>query len=333
LQAEYRFRAEPAWLISFSAARYLGQHALLWLLPGGRFGVLLRDQPAQHLIASAAAWAGLIAALVLLWKHRRRDPVLSFGLVWFAIALAPVVNFVPLGNTPVAMHYAYLPGIGLALALVRAASALGSRLALPRRPALALIFALTVALGLYWLREGERVVRAWSDEEPLFATTVANYPDQVEPLVNLASVYLDRQHYDRAGALLERARAIAPDDDGVVRNQFALFWQTGQFAAALAVLDRLPEAAQRPEFQLGRGQALARLGRHGEAALALQRAFDSGGPAIDPELRFVAGYQLMVALLQSGRRAEAERVFARLLAEYPQRRELEVALQLLRAQP
>jgi tetratricopeptide (TPR) repeat protein len=151
--------------------------------------------------------------------------------------------------------------------------------------------------------------------------------------VNLASVYLDRQRYDRAAATLQRARAVAPEDLGVVRNQFALFWQTGQLEAALAELDGHPQAAQRPELQLGRGQALARLGRWPEAVFALQRAFDSDSPAIDRELRFAAGHQLLVALLQTGRRAEAERVFDRLLAEYPERAELRVARQVLRAAP
>jgi len=333
-QVEYRFGAEPAWLISFSAARYLGQNALLWLLPAGRFGVLLGDRPAEHMIASGAAWVMLIAAAVLLWRQRGRDPVLGFGLVWSGVLLAPVANLVPLGNTPIAMHYAYLPGVGLSLALVAVLHALARRVARGRAGAeCALMSVLFAGLGAYWLPQSARAVRAWGDEEPLFAATVADYPGEIEPLVNLASVYLDRQRYDRAAATLERARAVDPEDLGVVRNRFSLFWQTGQIEAALAVLDGQPRAAQRPEFQLGRGQALARLGRWPEAVVALQRAFDSDSTAIDRELRFAAGYQLLVALLQSGRRGEAERIFDRVLAEYPERDELRVVRQVLRGAP
>jgi tetratricopeptide (TPR) repeat protein len=335
LQAAYRFGSEPAWLIGFSAARYLAENVLLWLLPAGRFGVLLGDRPAQQLIASSIAWLVLLGAGVLLWKQRLRDPVISFGLVWVVITLAPVANFVPLGNTPLAMHYAVVPGVGLSLVLVRALQAFARRVARDRfaayRPLLA--GALIAGLGASFLPATTRAIEAWGDEERLFATTVENHPDEIEPLVNLASVHLDRRQYERAASVLERARALEPDDLGVLRNEFALRWQTGRFADAVALLDRHPKAAERPEFQLGRGQALARLGRTAEAAVALQRAFDSDSPEIDRELRFAAGYQLMGALLQTGRRSDAERIFDRLYADYPEREELRVVHQLLRGAP
>jgi hypothetical protein len=57
------------------------------------------------------------------------------------VTLGPVANFVPLGNTPLAMHYAVVPGIGLSLVLVRALHAFTRRVARDRfaayRPLLA----------------------------------------------------------------------------------------------------------------------------------------------------------------------------------------------------
>lgn len=327
---DYRFAAEPAWLRAWSAARYALQNASFWLLPAGRFGVLLGDRPAQHVVASGLAWAMLVAGAVLLWKQRRRNPVLAFGLVWCALALAPVSNLVPLGNTPFAMHYAVLPGVGLALALVCAALALGRRIA-PDRPRIATGLSGVLIAGalLSWLPESVQAVRAWGDSERLFAVTVANHPDEIEPLVNLASAQLDRQRYDRAATTLERASALAPEDRGVVRNQFSLLWQTGQLEAALALLDRHPAIAQRPEFQLGRGQALAQLGRTREAIAPLQRAFDSRSPEIDAELRLTTGGQLVFLLVTHDRAPEARRVFAQLASEYPGRSELEAMRRLL----
>ena len=307
LSVKYRFEAEPWWLLSASAARYVWQHAFMWLLPAGRFGVLLSDQPAQHLIASALAWVALIAACAWIWEMRARDPVLAFGLAWFLITLAPVANLVPLGNTPIAMHYLYLPSVGLALALVRAASALAERL--PRQRAAvarALPWVMAVGLALYWLPASARAVRAWGDDEQLFAESSANYPNEIEPLVNLISAQLSRQRYEQAAASLARGRELAPENLGVVRNEFSLLWQTGQLEAAVALLDRHPGLAARPDFQLGRGQALFRLGRPAEAAVSLQRAFDSRS-RISERLRVGAGAQLLAALVQSGRHAEAQR--------------------------
>jgi tetratricopeptide (TPR) repeat protein len=191
--------------------------------------------------------------------------------------------------------------VGLALALVRALLALARRAVRGRSGAFSVLAgALLTGLGAYWLPQSALAVRAFSDEERLFGTTVANHPDEVEPLVNLASVYLERRRYDRAAPILERASALAPHDLGVVRNRFALLWQTEQVPAALDLL---------------RG------------------VFESRSPDIDRELRFGAGYQLMIALLQTGRLDEAERIFARLRAEYPRREELKLDAQRLRAAP
>jgi hypothetical protein len=323
LLAQYRSAEQSGWPMSASAARYVWQHALWWLSPAGHFGVLLTDRPEAHLLASALAWLALLGACALCWKLRRRDPVLVFGLAWFLITLAPYANFLPVGNTPLGMHYIAVPGVGLSIALVRALAVLIERVASARPSAArALPWVLTAALAAHWLPTTARAVAAFGDEEQLFAQTVANHPDQIEALVNLASAQLARGRYEVAAATLERAQRLAPENIGVVHNQFSLRWQTGAFAEALALLDSHPRIAARPEFQLARGQTLIRLGHHAEAIAPLQTAFDSKSTAISPEQRFVGGTQLLLVLLQSDRPADAERFYRRLLVEYPEREEL-----------
>ena len=60
-----------------------------------------------------------------------------------------------------------------------------------------------------------------------------------------------------------------------------------------------------------------------------QDAFDSAGAATDAETRFAAGYHLTIALLETGRHAEAERLVEKLLVDYPDRQELILARRLL----
>jgi tetratricopeptide (TPR) repeat protein len=329
--AVYRAQLAPAWQLVGSAARYFATNTLAWFWPRGHFGVLLSDRPSQHVVAAAVWWVVLLMAAAAAWKLRRWDRILSLGVAWFALFLVPVSNFVPLGNTPVAPHYLYVPGVGLALVLTRALQLLCA--GLHRRSArAAVVLGVGVALsfGLAWLPETQRVIAAWRDDEILFSATLDNYPDAVEPLVNLASFDIRGQRYVQAKVLLERAQRLAPRDTMVVRNMFSLLWQTEQPQAALELLDKHPELGAQPEFLIRRGEALERLERHEAARAAFQRAFDGTDPRTPSEERLVACYRLMVASLRSQDIDRARELAAQLLREFPTRRELDPARELLR---
>ena len=248
-----------------------------------------------------------------------------FGLGWFAIFLLPLCNLIPLGNTPVAQHYLFVPSIGLALALSTAAASAVRRAWARNTVALAAVLA--ACLCAAFAVETQRAVAAWGDEERLYARTLDNHPDTTEALVNLSDLYLQKQDYERARSLLVRARRLAPSDAGVVRNQFSLLWQTGQPEAALALLESAPSLAGQPEFLIRKAEALERLARYPEAAAAFEHAF---ALATDKQDRFVAGFRLFAVLLRIDRRAHAEVVLQALLREYPEREELRALRSLLR---
>jgi len=176
-------------------------------------------------------------------------------------------------------------------------------------------------------RRPARVVAAWRGEEALYLAAHESYPDNVEVLGNLASYYLGAQQYGKARPLLARARELAPRDEGVLINGVALHLSTGEPAAALALLDAQPALAARPEFAIRRGEALEALGRDAEAAAAFERGYQAA--TSDPQQRFIGGYRLLVALLRLGQGARAEALLARLLAEFPEREELQIARRLM----
>lgn len=297
----YRFVSEtPRWLMSFSAARYAADNALLWLWPWGRFGVLLGDDPQRHLVASAVWWVALSCAAYALWRHRKRDPLLTFGLVWSAASLALVCNVIPLGNTPVAVHYSFVPGVGFAMVVCRAFSGLASRWVLGPTLRERVLLAAFVALLVLFGRETSYVVAAWGDEETLYTATLDNYPDNVEVLVNLSSSYLTVGRDADSTRLLERARKLAPDDLNVVRNHYAALVRKGDMEAALASLRAHPALIEQSEFLIREGEALQQLERFVEARSAFQRAFDRAGPSDAPAEWCAAGYGLSIAQLQTG---------------------------------
>jgi hypothetical protein len=307
----YRAAEHSRGLLMLSAPRYLVENLRLWFWLPGRFGVLWTDEPSRHVVVSLVSWSCLIASCVVWWRVRGRDRCLDFALLWVAAMLVPLVNFLPIGNTPVAVHYLYLPGVGLALALTR----LAQRIAAP-----AATVAL-VALIAAWLPEQRRTLAAWQSGEALFTATLENYPDNVEARVNLSASYLDQRKYAQAEALLADTRG----DYGLASNRFKLLAETGRREEALAFFAAHPEL-NTPEALLPYAQLLQRAGHRDKAAAAFRRAFEA---ARDPELRFAAGYQLALELVRSQDYPQAEVLIDRLLLEFPDRPELRFSKQLL----
>jgi len=323
----YRFEASSPWLRSFSAARYFLENVRLWAWLPGRFGVLLDDRPDAHVLASAVCWLVVLGVLLVVWRLARGgDRVLALGAFWCAALLTPMINLVPIGNTPVAVHYLSLPSVGLAFLLARAAQRLQKRLRTRSASAGWLPVALLAALVLAWLPEQRRVLAAFGDEQRLYATTVRSYPNDLEPRVNLVSVYLERKQYAQAGALLAESLALAPNDAGLIHNQFEWLSSTGDVSGALALQDAHEILRETPGHLTRRGQLLEQLGRHDEAVEAFRRAFES---ASEPRDRFAAGYFYATSLVRTLRGREAARLIEQLLVEFPGREELLIAQRLL----
>ena len=207
----YRAANHPKALLALSSARYGFANLRLWFWQPGSFGVLLTDAPEESMGLSVIcwlAWLALVGFCVWTW---RRDPASRFSLLWVGIFLLPMINLVPLGNTPVAMHYLYLPGAGLTLFLCRNAQRLSAWLrahASPRGRALPAGF--VCALIAAWLPEYRSSVKAWASAPLLYERTLENHPTNVEARANLAAAYLERDMLQEADALLTDSLRIAP---------------------------------------------------------------------------------------------------------------------------
>jgi hypothetical protein len=126
--------------------------------------------PAGALVASALVVLAFVAALVV--AARRGQTLVALGLGWFALALGPVSNFIPV-PIPAAERFLVLPLVGIGLAAAAAAGALSEEL--PDRAWRvargAFVAVLAVFVGMITVRRG-----AWSDDAALWADTVAVNP-------------------------------------------------------------------------------------------------------------------------------------------------------------
>src|SRR5215470_6717998 len=76
------------------------------------------SQAAIPIWKPALATAVLVAISAIVWKQRIARPCLIMGWLWFLGTLVPVIGVVQVGDQAMADRYAYLPLIGIFVALV-----------------------------------------------------------------------------------------------------------------------------------------------------------------------------------------------------------------------
>jgi protein O-mannosyl-transferase len=137
-------------------------------------------------IGSAAA---ILAAAALAAYCFRRRPVVSFGILWFFIALAPVSNIIPLGRgTIFAERYLYIPSYGICLVIAEIVTKMWAHQAHRKFLTAAAALALVLAGAATYSRNAD-----WKDEMTLWTKTVETTPQSVLAAHNLGVAY------DRAG--------------------------------------------------------------------------------------------------------------------------------------
>ena len=175
-----------------------------------------------HRVTAALAALAVVAVAALLWRARR--PPLSFAAAWFALSLLPVLHVVPL-LAYYADRFAFVPSVGVALAVAVALAAAGRwrRVAFVAAGAVAIVYAVALPLE----------ARAWHDERSLWRHAVDVEPEAALAQSNLGIALLRAHAPGEALLHLEAARRLSgggPDT-------------SMQIALALEALGRWDEAA------------------------------------------------------------------------------------------
>lgn len=156
----------------------------------------------------------------ILWK---RSHAISFGMVWFFLNIAPVLNSRWLGPNVFTERYLYLPSVGfcwvLAWGILKIWNpVVGARHGVPlQRQRMALI----VALGLTGILAFVRIVtrnRDWRDDETYYLVTLAAVPEAESLRMNLGAVYWNHMQPDAAEREWKRALVVAPDFAPLLNN-------------------------------------------------------------------------------------------------------------------
>lgn len=227
-----------------SYARYLGKQfwpvdlALVYPHP------YLHGGPGLPAGTIAAAAALLLVITVITIALARQRPYLIVGWLWFLGTMVPVIGVVQVGYQAMADRYAYVPMIGVYIALAWTVWDLLARHRRMRAPMVVMASIIMMLLGWRaWLQVGH-----WRNSNHLFDHSLAVMPDNWIMHQHYAGV-LERQN-DRAGAAaqLEAALRLHPDSAGMNNTLGAIRYALGDATAArqrfLRALDLNPDFAE-----------------------------------------------------------------------------------------
>ena len=304
------------------AARALAFYAGKLLWPAGLTGVYPRWEPGVGDLLAWGCAAGFAAVVAVLWCCRRqigRGPLA--GVLFFAVALSPVLGFVDFGYMRfsfVADRYQYLAGIGL-IAVVAGAAGRACQLGLdalpehrtrPARMAIGAVGAAILAVSglLTWNHTG-----LYRDNVTFFTHVIAHNPQAHDAHFNLG-VYLQAEgRYGEAQAAYQTALERRPDHSGALVNSGFLLSQQGHYEEAIArYREVLRLNPQHPTAMRDIAGIQMNQGRYAEAHATYQTALEREPD--DPDLRNNIG----VLLEKQGRHEEATARYRETLRLNPQ---------------
>ncbi len=194
---------------------------------------------------------GLIAAIPVL---RSKSPLISFGIFWVLVPLAPVMNLTGVGENVFTERYLYLPSVGFVWIAGLAWEYCVQRW---REPAWgAGILLLGAASYMVVVRNPE-----WHDDIRLFTISSQQSPKSGTLIGNLGWFHYQRGEYDRAIELYKRAIGIQPNTALFYNNMGNAYGLKGQRQEALdAIRKALALKPNYPEAHMNLGLALEAVG-------------------------------------------------------------------------
>jgi len=242
--------------------------------------------------AEAMGLAIIVAIVALIWTMRRRSPVVSFGLSWFAIGLFPVSNVLVPTGILIAERTLFLPSVGFTLAMLALAAELRASVRwnamLVRRLAIGACAALVAA---EIARSAERQ-RVWRNDGFLSIRTVQDSPNSFKAQRAYGNTLFWMDQPAMALEAYERAIALSPSDQSWrTRNELARhFRERGE--RELEAAELRASLSEKPNQDQARGLlivAYLELGNYEAAEFQADTAMVNGGsPRVYAQLKSIA---------------------------------------------
>ncbi len=233
----------------------------------------------------------------------RRERLVSFGLLWFFLNIAPVLNARWLGANVFTERYLYLPSLGFCWIAAWGGRLLWMRLA-GRPPARNFYTAGLAIVAILCLVRIATRNRIWHDDLTFYSSTLAAQPDAIALRINLGAVYWNSGSPDQAEAEWREALRRAPNHWLILNNLGLACVRKKRYDEAIEDFQR--SIRLRPNYadsHMNLGRTYAETGAVEKAEAQLRAAV-----ALAP-LYVQARNELATFYFDTGRFAEAEQQF------------------------
>jgi hypothetical protein len=260
------------------------------------------EPPEGQEVVVALLVVATLSAFALVPRLRRVQWTVGWG--WFVIALLPTIGLVQVGGQARADRYTYVPAIGLSLALLALAGAVG-----PKGRRRVLVLGACVVMTLVGASRGQS--RHWVSSEALLLRIVSVTERNWLAEATLASLLARQGDRERSVEYYHRALALRPDHRATRRDLAETLRSVGRPHQALEQY-RLLLATGPPEpgLRVSFAAALDDAGMRREALLQLLLAADEPSPP-------PSAWAGLVALSRQSGTAEVLEVVAELERRHP----------------
>lgn len=173
--------------------------------------------------------SALISSFIIMAKTYKNYRFISFGILWFFIALTPVANIIPIADI-IAVRYLYIPSAGFCIAMSAFLAILGdarifsvserTRKVIARDSAILILIFYGLFTAIYNLR--------WRHPITLWQEVVERYPHNPGAHCNLGLGYLNVGESDKAIEELKIAVELCPQFARAHSNLGAAYAAKGQ---------------------------------------------------------------------------------------------------------
>jgi len=252
---------ERVMFASYGLVMYIGkflvpvQLSSFYPYPEGSLPILYKIAPLLVLVLGGAVWYSL-----------RYTKVVAFGMGFFLIGVALVLQFVSVGEAIMADRYTYIPYIGLSIIV-----AWGYGYVMENRASLgdSTYYGTTALLAAYVLFLGfqsYQQIKVWKDSETLWTNVIKYSPEMSGAYNNRGNFYKENNRLEEAMADFNKAIEADPENHLSFSNRGTLFRKQNKFDLALADFNKALEL--KPTYHLAytnRGNVYFSLNRDEEA--------------------------------------------------------------------
>ena len=220
-------------------------------------------------VAGAATLLLAVSALILRWRDRR---YLLVGWCWFLGILVPMIGMVTVGEQAMADRFAYIPFIGLFVAVVWFLDAVASEYRIPKALLAGSAALAVVSLGCLTYRQ----LGYWHDDETLWRYTLSVTERNYMAHDNLAFTLRKQGRSDEAVFHFRAAEALHKYPPVQVLALALYELQVGHPKEAIEECDSVLHTSSDPKVQsaawIERGQAHFELRQYDQAAASFENA-------------------------------------------------------------